>query len=172
MAAPIAHKIGVYSRPPAFAKLDKRTREAGFMAWVRHDLTEHIGGNPSVTQRMLIDRAAILSLRLAKLDQKIIADESFTLHDNNHAIAWSNALTRVLVALGVHGGRNAVDDIDHRLLSASFGREAGRCRMTESRVEEILNTLQSLVRFDPRTLFDSNNSAANSSLAPVITAFS
>jgi hypothetical protein len=71
------------------------------MAWVRADLTAHVGGNPSYTQKLLIDRAAVLSLRLAKLDAKIVADDGLTLHDNNHAIAWSNALTRVLVALGV-----------------------------------------------------------------------
>jgi len=72
------------------------------MRAVREDLLEHIGGKPTVVERMLIERASILTLRLAKLDQKIVADRHFTEHDNNHAIAWTNALTRVLVALGVH----------------------------------------------------------------------
>ena len=60
MGAPLAHRIGVYSRQPALRKLDKRTREAGYMAWVRADLIAHVGGNPTVVQKMLIDRAAIL----------------------------------------------------------------------------------------------------------------
>jgi hypothetical protein len=122
MAAPLAHKIGVYSSAPVLRKLDKRTREAGFMAWVRHDLTTHIG-TPSVTQKMLIDRAAVLSLRLAKLDAKIIDDAPFTQHDTNYMIAWQNALTRVLVALGVHGeasrSTTSIADYYQRALAAT-----------------------------------------------------
>jgi hypothetical protein len=72
------------------------------MERVRRDLTAHIGGNPTAPQRMLIERAAILTLRLSKLDQKIIDDASFTLHDNNHAVAWSNALTKCMKTLGVN----------------------------------------------------------------------
>jgi hypothetical protein len=101
LGAPLAHRIGVYSRQPALRKLDKRTREAGYMAWVRADLIAHVGGNPTIVQKMLIDRAAILSLRLAMADTKIIEDR-LTLCDNNHIVAWQNALTRVLRTLGVH----------------------------------------------------------------------
>jgi hypothetical protein len=110
-----APRLGVYSKPPALRKLDHRTREAGFLAWVRHDLTEHLGRAPTVVEKMLIDRAAILSLRLVKLDQKIIDDTSFTLHDDNHYVAWQNTLTRVLKALGVEaangGARPTLADI-------------------------------------------------------------
>jgi hypothetical protein len=95
-------RIGIFSSQPTFAKVDKRTHEYAYMAFVRRDLTEHIG-EPSVTQKMLIERAAILSLRLAKLDAKILDDAPFTQHDTNYMIAWQNALTRVLVALGIHG---------------------------------------------------------------------
>jgi hypothetical protein len=94
--------IGPYCRPHALAKLDGRTREAALMRRVLADLTRHVGGAPTVVQRMLIERAAVLTLRLAQLDRKILADHALTIHDNNHAIAWQNALTRALVALGVH----------------------------------------------------------------------
>ena len=50
----------------------------------------------------MIDRAAVLSLRLAQIDRRIFADETLTILDNNQTVAWQNALTRVLVALGVH----------------------------------------------------------------------
>jgi hypothetical protein len=72
------------------------------MAWVRADLIAHVGGNPTIVQKMLIDRAAILSLRLAMADARII-DDRLTQFDNCQLIAWQNALTRTLVALGVHG---------------------------------------------------------------------
>jgi hypothetical protein len=100
LAAPLAHRIGVYSRAPVLRKLDKRTREAGYVAWVKADLTAHVGGNPTVVQRMLIDRATILSLRLAMADARIIEDR-LTQLDNLQLIAWQNALTRTLTALGV-----------------------------------------------------------------------
>jgi hypothetical protein len=71
------------------------------MARVRRDLTRYVG-KPTVVQRMLIERAAVLILRLAKLDDKIINESGpLTLHDTNYVIAWQNALTRVLIALGV-----------------------------------------------------------------------
>ena len=98
-----AHKLGCYSKRPALAKLDRRTKEAGYIEWVRHDLTQAVGGSPSIPQKMLIERAAVLSLRLAKIDQKIIDDADLTLHDNNFVIAWTNALRRVLQALGIDG---------------------------------------------------------------------
>lgn len=71
------------------------------MGWVRADLTAHVGGNPTAVQRALIERAAILTLRVKQLDAKIIAGEALTLHDSNFLIAWNNALRRTLVALGV-----------------------------------------------------------------------
>jgi hypothetical protein len=71
------------------------------MEMVRQDLLEHVGGTPSVPQRMLIERAAVLTLRLAMMDEKILKDPNLRECDSNHAIAWTNALTRTLVALGV-----------------------------------------------------------------------
>lgn len=99
---PKAHPIGAHSRPHSLAKLDGRRKEAWLMRRVREELTEHVGGHPTITQRLLIERAAVLILRLAKIDQKIVDDRPFTLIDNNSTIAWQNALTRCLVALGVH----------------------------------------------------------------------
>jgi hypothetical protein len=71
------------------------------MRRVRAELTEHVGGHPSVTERMLIERATMLSLRVAQIDAKILSDEVLTLHDNQHALAWINALRRTLVDLGL-----------------------------------------------------------------------
>jgi hypothetical protein len=82
--------------------MDKRSKQAWLLARVREGLTEHIGGSPNVVQRLLIDRAAMLALRLAMLDQKIVDDVALSLHGDQHAIAWQNALTRCLVVIGVH----------------------------------------------------------------------
>jgi hypothetical protein len=93
--------IGAYCRPPTLAKLDGRTREAALMRRVRADLIQHVGGSPNAVQRALIERAAVLGLRVAQLDAKIMAGEALTLHDSNFALAWNNALRRTLVALGL-----------------------------------------------------------------------
>src|SRR5436309_1690459 len=82
-------KISTYSRAyrnaSGLAKLDGSTREALLIARVRAELRAHVGGNPNPVQRALIERAALLSLRVAQLDAKILAGETLTLHDNNHA---------------------------------------------------------------------------------------
>jgi hypothetical protein len=105
MAANRAQKtreIGPYSRPVTLAKLDGRTKEATLMRRVRAELIEHVGGNPSAIQRALIERAVILSLRVAQIDAQFLAEgKTPTLHDANFAIAWNNSLRRTLVALGV-----------------------------------------------------------------------
>jgi hypothetical protein len=65
---------------------------------------------------MLIERAAVLTLRLAKLDSKIINETGpITLHDTNFIIAWQNSLTRVLVALGVHAAAAPVPTLNEVL---------------------------------------------------------
>jgi hypothetical protein len=94
-------RIGPYSRPHAIAEIDQRTVEAALMRRVRDELTEHCGGHPTVVERLLIERATILSLRVAQIDVKILAGEVLTLHDNQHALSWFNALRRTLVELGL-----------------------------------------------------------------------
>jgi hypothetical protein len=93
--------LGVYSCNTSLLRLDKRSREYRLMRQVRDDLTDHIGGQPTAVQRMLIERAVILSLRLALLDQKIVDGRLLTTMDNNQYLAWSNSLVRTLRELGV-----------------------------------------------------------------------
>lgn len=72
------------------------------MKQVRAELTAAVGGNPDIIQARLIDRACILSLRCAQLDAQIIAGVELGQHASNFALAWSNALRRTLVALGIN----------------------------------------------------------------------
>jgi hypothetical protein len=96
-------RLGPYSKPAVLAKLDQRTREARILHDTREALTEHIGGNPSATERALIDRAAWLTLRVAQLDAKMAAGNTFTDHDHRHYLAWSNSLRLILRDLGLKG---------------------------------------------------------------------
>ena len=95
--------IGPYSRPPALAKLDGRSSEARLMRKVRNDLVAHVGGKPSVTQSMLIERIVNLSLRVATMDRKFTATGEMTEHDTATYLAWSSSLSRLLRELGMKG---------------------------------------------------------------------
>jgi hypothetical protein len=107
--------IGPYCSPLALAKLDGRTREAALMRRVRTELTAHVGGNPTFPQRMLIDRAAVLALRIAQIERQMVTGETLSLHDNNHAIAWHNAYRRTLSAIGLEPAAPAPVDPMERL---------------------------------------------------------
>ena len=86
--------------------VDERTREGLIVHRLRRELTEHVGGHPSVVQRVVIERCCFLQLRLALLDRKMVAGHSFTEIDNNSYIAWTNALVRTMTRLGFEPKRN------------------------------------------------------------------
>jgi hypothetical protein len=54
-----------------------------------------------MTQIALIDRAAMLTLHLARMDAKAIEAGEFSDHASRQYLAWSNTLTRTLKALGL-----------------------------------------------------------------------
>jgi hypothetical protein len=91
--------LSPYCRPSTLAKLDQRTREARLLRQVTADLTAHVG-TPSTTQRMMITRAAQLSMQIALMDAKH-AKGGITEHDSRTYLAWVGSLTRLLVQLGL-----------------------------------------------------------------------
>jgi hypothetical protein len=93
-------KLGAYSREIILAKVYGRSREGRLLTQVRRALAAQCGGKDKLTpaQVLLIDRAAHLQLRCAKLDARLI-DNSYTPYDNNVHAAFSNALRRTLEAL-------------------------------------------------------------------------
>jgi hypothetical protein len=95
------HPVAPNSRPAALAKLDQRTREARMMRDTRAELTAHVGGHPSATQRALIEQAVQLQLRLAVMDRSFAeAGGTMTAHDSRTYLAWSNSYSRLLRQLG------------------------------------------------------------------------
>jgi hypothetical protein len=83
--------------------MDGRTWEAKLLGKVMADLTAHCGGKPSATQRALIDRAAWLTLYVAKIDRRTAEGGTMTEHDSRTYLAWSNALARTLAKIGLKG---------------------------------------------------------------------
>jgi hypothetical protein len=99
----VSTPLGPYSHPLALSKRDGRTREARLMRDTRAALTAHVGGNPSVTQRLLIDRAVQLTIRVATMDRKFAETEVQTEHDSRTYLAWTGSLSRILRDLGLQG---------------------------------------------------------------------
>jgi hypothetical protein len=97
-------KLGPYSKAIVLARPDKRTREARLLKASRLALIEHLGGEGhlSPTQRALVERAAMLMLRCATLDRRVL-DNTFTEYDSKVYLAFSNSLTRTMKALGLEG---------------------------------------------------------------------
>jgi hypothetical protein len=87
--------------------VDENSPEGQMLRRVREALFEHVGGRPNLVQQMLIDRAAMLMLRLALFDQKIVDNQPLAHTSDQYLMSWQNALTRTLIALGVN--REAAD---------------------------------------------------------------
>src|ERR1700730_10043545 len=83
-------------------RCDGRSPEGRILKLARRNLLDHIGGADVATpiQKSLIERAAMLELRAAMLDQKVI-DGSFTDYDGKTYNAVINSLTRVYKVLGI-----------------------------------------------------------------------
>ena len=101
------HKAGPYSSDGAIAGLDRRQREMRYLKTCRVELVAHVGGNPTVIQRQLIERAAMLMLRLRMMDRRLAEDggRKFTRNDSTQYLAWSNGLSRTLVLLDLTRGK-------------------------------------------------------------------
>ena len=93
-------KLRVYSSPARLLKLDQRKREARLMRETKAALLAHVGGSPSATQAVLIDRAVMLTLQLALMDAKQAAG-TMTQHDGRQYLAWCNTLTRLMRQMGL-----------------------------------------------------------------------
>ena len=78
--------------------MDGRTWEARLLARVQRDLTAHVGGSPSVTQRAMIDRASWISLHLAQLDRRTV--EARDTPDATAHAALAGSLSSLLAQLG------------------------------------------------------------------------
>jgi hypothetical protein len=96
-------RIGSHCAPHILAKLDGRTREARLMREARAELTAHVGGKPSATQRALIEQAAQLRLRIATMDRRYAETGEMTAHDSRTYLAWANSYSRLLRQLGLKG---------------------------------------------------------------------
>ena len=119
-------KYGAFSKQIILARPDGRTREARLLRQTRVALFNHLGGENRLTapQRALVERAAMLQLRLSIFDAKVL-DGTFSDYDAKVYLAFSNSLTRTMTALGLEpaGVAKPMDAIDYGQMLAA--RERG-----------------------------------------------
>ena len=96
-----AHRIGPHSRATALARLDGRTREAKEMREIAAALTEHLGGDLTPPQQMLVQMTGVLWLRLSLMAPQMLTDPGQAERYGSVFLAWVNALRRNLAELGV-----------------------------------------------------------------------
>jgi len=105
MKSKVKH-IGPHSRVfgrGAVGKLDGRSREGRYLRAVEAELLEHVGPAATVTQRILVGRAARAMLRLELFDEKMSAGKELTTQDGHVYGALNNALRLCLRELGLKG---------------------------------------------------------------------
>jgi hypothetical protein len=126
-------KPGPYSTDGTIAKLDRRFKEMRYLQRCRDELTAHVGGAPTLIQRQLIERAAILMFRVRMMDRRLLEDggSAFTNNDQAQFCAFSNSLSRTLVLLDltVTGGKGKRGQ--PRFLRNKASVEALRAAMSE-----------------------------------------
>jgi hypothetical protein len=99
-----AHRRGFGGR------VDRRTGAGRLIKQVRSELVEHVGGEPTATEWLLIDRCARLSLKVSLIDAKIAAGTD-TEYDSKSYLAWSNGLRRCLLSLGRRKSSPKISDL-------------------------------------------------------------
>jgi hypothetical protein len=93
--------VGPFSRDRSLTTLDKRTKAGRVLRQTRIDLADHVGGNPTAAERLIIESAAVKATRLFLLSEKLLAGGDISSESDHHALAWLNSLRLDLSALGL-----------------------------------------------------------------------
>jgi hypothetical protein len=86
--------------------LDRRTKAGRVFRTIEKDLTAHVGGAPSVVEKLLIQSASMKGTRLALLSEAVL--EGRDLGNDGQVLAYANSLERTLITLGT---KAAIKDI-------------------------------------------------------------
>jgi hypothetical protein len=79
---------------------DARTKHGHVLRDTTKALTEHVGGNPSIAEKILIERASWLALECSMHDEKVARGTS-TEYDGKRSLAASNQLQHIIGRLGL-----------------------------------------------------------------------
>src|SRR3954452_15297826 len=80
---------------------DGRSAEAQYLRRIRDELRQHVGGAPTIAQKLLIDRVAHVALRLHALDCEPMLPE------NSEYLEMTRLLGELLAQIGAQMGSSA-----------------------------------------------------------------
>ena len=94
-------KPGPFSRSRALASVDRRSKAGRTFKNTVAALAEHIGGDPTPAQALIIQSAALKATRLFLLSERLLSGDELGEKSDHHALAWLNSLRLDLQALGL-----------------------------------------------------------------------
>jgi hypothetical protein len=103
------------SHSKAPGRIDLRSPTAKFLRRVKRELSSHVGGNPTPPEFLIIDQCAVLTLQLARIDERIVAGDATTADEDRHAVILQR-LCRALSMLGLAGGINHAASLGARMV--------------------------------------------------------
>lgn len=120
-ANPRSRRAGGFSKDHVLATLDRRTKAGRVFRTIEKDLTAHVGGAPSVVEKLLIQSASMKGTRLALLSEAVL--DGRDLGSDGQILAYANSLERTLITLGT---KAAIKDISPSLadIAASINKDA------------------------------------------------
>jgi hypothetical protein len=114
-------------KPAKVPSKDGRSADAVLLRRTKAALVAHVGGKPSATQRALIDRAANLTLHVARMDARAMEQGELSDHTSRQYLAWSNSLARTLALLGMDAAKASAPSLrDYLAAKAPAAQAAGR----------------------------------------------
>lgn len=109
------------ARLPMRWAMKSRSREGELYRRICRDLRQHVGGSPSAAQEMLIGRIAWISVYLARFDERAMETGDLSDHASRQYLAWANALSRMLQALGLAAPAAPERTVEQLLVAARNG---------------------------------------------------
>jgi len=94
--------------------VDRRTKIGRMIAKLREELIEHVGGNPSITELILIDRICSKVVRCRLHESNILSGEHMGSRD--YFLALENGLRHDLKALGLKPKGRPIKGLSEYLL--------------------------------------------------------
>src|SRR5438477_10956750 len=98
-------QLGQFDREIRLSRIDKRSRGGRLIAQIEKHLTAHLGREPRPGERVLIQRAAVLQLQLALLDEDILRQRRLAGQSAGDYLRFSEELRKTLSALGLTNDR-------------------------------------------------------------------
>lgn len=92
-----ARAVGPFSSSERLLSVDGRTGMGRLMSEVRQSLIDHLGGEPTAPEQLLIYTVTLKVTRLLMQQRHALKDPG----DERHWLSWSNSLRRDLETLGL-----------------------------------------------------------------------